>query len=193
MTTGNRWHRVSAVGVGGARARPEIRHAAGDPRAVGPHGRARRRRSPEFERRIEAYLDATGRFPRRAPGNCLERSLGAYRLLCAANASPTLVVGLRQSDTLGVEGHVWVVVDGRPLAERPGLVTTYHPNPHLRSRRSPALVERAGAPRWLASGSRESLPDSPGSAGNPREHARGPRAQPLRPAALVCCYLRGHR
>jgi hypothetical protein len=82
-------------------------------------------RSPEFERRIEAYLDAPGRFPRRAPGNCLERSLGAYRLLCAANAEPTLVVGLRQSDRLGVEGHVWVVVDGRALAERPGLVTTY--------------------------------------------------------------------
>jgi len=82
-------------------------------------------RSLEFERRIEAYLEATGRFPRRAPANCLERSLGAYRLLCAANAAPTLVVGLRQSDTLGVEGHVWVVVDGRPLAERPSLVSTY--------------------------------------------------------------------
>ena len=90
------------------------------------HTRAGARgRSLEFERRIEAYLDATGRFPRRAPGNCLERSLGAYRLLCAANAGPTLVVGLRQSDTLGVEGHVWVVVDGRPLAERPSLVSTY--------------------------------------------------------------------
>ncbi len=82
-------------------------------------------RSLEFERRLEAYLGATGSFPRRAPGNCLERSLGAYRLLCAAHAAPTLVVGVRRSDASGVEGHVWVVVDGRPLAERPGEVTTY--------------------------------------------------------------------
>jgi hypothetical protein len=82
-------------------------------------------RSAEFERRVEAYLDARGRFPRRPPGNCLERSLGAYRLLCAANAAPTLVVGLRRSDTLGVEGHVWLIVDGRPLSERPDNVLTY--------------------------------------------------------------------
>ncbi|MBK5295883.1 MAG: lasso peptide biosynthesis B2 protein [Vicinamibacteria bacterium] len=82
-----------------------------------------RPRSLEFERRLEIYLAATGTFPRRAPANCLERSLGAYRMLCAANAVPTLVVGLRRSDALGVEGHVWVVVDGRPLAERD--VTAY--------------------------------------------------------------------
>jgi len=84
-----------------------------------------RARSPEFERRVQAYLCTSGSFPRRPPGNCLERSLGAYRLLCAANAAPTLVVGLRRSDALGVEGHVWVVVDGRPLGELPGEVATY--------------------------------------------------------------------
>lgn len=90
------------------------------------HTRSRTRlRSLEFERRLEAYLEATASFPDRAPANCLERSLGAYRQLCAANAAPTLVVGLRRSDTLGVEGHVWVVVDGRALAERD--VTSYTP------------------------------------------------------------------
>ena len=82
-------------------------------------------RSSDFERRLEGYLSASGSFPRRAPSNCLERSLGAYRLLCRANASPMLVVGLRRSDALGVEGHVWVVVDGRPLAERAADVATY--------------------------------------------------------------------
>lgn len=83
------------------------------------HTRSRTQdRSHEFERRLEAYLEATASFPDRAPANCLERSLGAYRQLCAANAAPTLVVGLRRSERRGVEGHVWVVVDGKALAER---------------------------------------------------------------------------
>jgi Transglutaminase-like superfamily len=82
-------------------------------------------RSREFEHALEGYLASTDRFPRRAPGNCLERSLGAYRLLCAANASPTLMVGLKRSTASQVQGHVWVVVDGRALAERPENVSTY--------------------------------------------------------------------
>ena len=52
-----------------------------------------RPRSAEFERRLETYLAAKGAFPQRAPANCLERSLGAYRMLCAANAGPTLCRG----------------------------------------------------------------------------------------------------
>ena len=90
------------------------------------HTRRRRpSRSVAFEGKLEGYLLASGSFPRRPPFNCLERSLGAYRLLCRANARPTLVVGLRRSDALGVEGHVRVVVDGRPLAERTADVATY--------------------------------------------------------------------
>lgn len=76
-------------------------------------------RSPAFERRLEDYLGRAERFPFRPPANCLERSLGAYRMLCAANAAPQLVVGFRTSPERRVEGHVWVTVDGRPVAEHP--------------------------------------------------------------------------
>ena len=71
----------------------------------------------ELRREVESFLRQSGRLPRRPPANCLERSLGAYRLLCRAGASPALVVGMRRGSRTGVDGHVWVVVDGRPLAE----------------------------------------------------------------------------
>lgn len=74
-------------------------------------------RSPEFERWLEHYLQQDDRFPFRPPSNCLERSLGAYRMFCGANAAPELVVGFRTSPTHRIEGHVWVRVDGRPVAE----------------------------------------------------------------------------
>lgn len=48
--------------------------------------------------------------------NCLERSLIAYRYLSAANAGPLLVVGASRSGT-GLEGHVWLLVDGEPVAD----------------------------------------------------------------------------
>ena len=70
-----------------------------------------------MRREVESFLRQSGRLPRRPPANCLERSLGAYRLLCRAGASPALVVGMRRGSRTGVDGHVWVVVDGRPLAE----------------------------------------------------------------------------
>jgi Transglutaminase-like superfamily len=79
------------------------------------------RRLPNARRvhqELETFLRQTGRLPRRPPANCLERSLGAYRLLCRAGAAPAIVVGMRRGGTrTGVDGHVWVVVDGRPLAE----------------------------------------------------------------------------
>lgn len=82
-------------------------------------------RSRELEGALESFMTAGGRFPRRAPGNCLERSLGAYRLLCTWGASPEIVVGVRRGSPLGVEGHVWVVVDGRPFAEAQGALDGY--------------------------------------------------------------------
>jgi hypothetical protein len=82
-------------------------------------------RSTTFECRLESYLERVARFPFRPPSNCLERSLGAYRMLCEANASPALVIGFRTSATRRIEGHVWVTLDGRPLAERPESVATY--------------------------------------------------------------------
>lgn len=48
--------------------------------------------------------------------NCLERSLLAYRYLSRAGADPRLVVGVRK-DGEAVAGHVWVEVDGEPVAE----------------------------------------------------------------------------
>lgn len=72
---------------------------------------------PEIEARLRDYLEMRGPFPRRPPGNCLERSLGAYRILCAAGARPELVIGVRRGDDGKVEGHVWVRADGRALGE----------------------------------------------------------------------------
>jgi hypothetical protein len=81
-------------------------------------------RSVVFVAMLDEYLSSAGRFPFRAPANCLERSLAAYRLLCIVDAEPELVVGVRRS-AVGVEGHVWVRVDGRALAERPEHVATF--------------------------------------------------------------------
>jgi hypothetical protein len=72
----------------------------------------------KVEERLRAYLERKGRFPFRPPSNCLERSLGAYRLLCGVAADPQLVVGVRRSPERGVEGHVWVTARGCVLAER---------------------------------------------------------------------------
>jgi len=88
---------------------------------------ASRGRSAAFRQRIEDYLSMTGRFPYRPPSNCLERSLGAYRLLCEAAAAPELVIGLRRSDAQGLLGHVWVTVQGRALAERDDALAVYTP------------------------------------------------------------------
>jgi hypothetical protein len=58
--------------------------------------------------------------------NCLERSLIAYRQLSARNLDPLLVVGTRSGPD-GVEGHVWVTVDGRPLHDEATAVATFVP------------------------------------------------------------------
>lgn len=56
--------------------------------------------------------------------NCLERSLIAYRHLAASNAAPLLVVGARHG-AAGVEGHVWVVVDGEAVHDLRADIDTY--------------------------------------------------------------------
>jgi hypothetical protein len=50
------------------------------------------------------------------PGNCLDRSLVAYRYLSQAGAEPELRVGLRRGDGL-LKGHAWVTVDDEPVEE----------------------------------------------------------------------------
>ena len=87
-----------------------------------PEGRPR---SAAFEGRLAEYLLRDGRFPFRPPSNCLERSLASYRMLCRTGARPELVVGFRPSQIKHIEGHVWVMVDGRPFAERDAATSTY--------------------------------------------------------------------
>jgi hypothetical protein len=58
--------------------------------------------------------------------NCLERSLIAYRHLAARNAHPLLVIGARTGPG-GLEGHVWVTVDGKPVHDEPEEIATYVP------------------------------------------------------------------
>ena len=86
-----------------------------------------RPRSRAFERKLENYLDQTARFPFRPPANCFERSLAVYRILCSANTRPELVVGFRHSPERRLEGHVWVVVDGRALGESSESLATFTP------------------------------------------------------------------
>jgi hypothetical protein len=65
------------------------------------------------------------------PGNCLDRSLVAYRYLSGAGADPALRVGLRRGDGL-LKGHAWVTVDDQPVEESPepleefAQVVTFH-------------------------------------------------------------------
>jgi hypothetical protein len=75
------------------------------------------RDDPATIERLERALRGNGRFPRRTPSNCLERSLGVYRILCRCGARPSLVVGVRHTASKVLDGHVWVAVDGRPFGD----------------------------------------------------------------------------
>ena len=85
-------------------------------------------RKRKREAAILDYMRSRERFPKRAPANCFERSLTAYRLLTAAGARPELHVGVRRMADAGkLDGHVWVVLDDRPAAEAPAFVATFTP------------------------------------------------------------------
>jgi Transglutaminase-like superfamily len=62
-----------------------------------------------------------------ADENCLERSLLTYRYLGRAGAEPTLVVGMRRGSAPVPRGHVWVMVDRRPVAETHGSLEPFVP------------------------------------------------------------------
>jgi hypothetical protein len=96
-------------------------------RLMSTGGGRRAPRDTEAERRIGSLA----RLSHRAAGagrrdNCLERSLIAYRYLCAANADPVLVVGARDGPS-GVEGHVWITVDGEPVQDNGEEIRQYAP------------------------------------------------------------------
>jgi hypothetical protein len=76
---------------------------------------------------IVQYMSATDRFPRRPPANCYERSLVAYRLLGDAGARPELRIGVRRPGAGTLDGHVWVVLDGQPVAETPAFIEQFTP------------------------------------------------------------------
>ena len=59
-----------------------------------------------------------------AGGDCLERSLVSYRFLARAGASPVLRIGLDR-DAVRTEGHAWVTVDDRPVAETAASLAPY--------------------------------------------------------------------
>jgi Transglutaminase-like superfamily len=59
-------------------------------------------------------------------GNCLERSLAAYRYLSRWGAGPHLISGVAR-DGEKMRGHVWVTVDGEPLGEASNELAQYVP------------------------------------------------------------------
>jgi hypothetical protein len=86
-----------------------------------------RRRDAVRERHVRRLSRMAARAVRPGrPDNCLVRSLLAYRQLAAGAADPVLVVGARTADG-GVEGHVWVLVDGEPVHDSAEEVATYTP------------------------------------------------------------------
>ena len=62
-------------------------------------------------------------------GSCLERGLVTLRYLTAANANPTLVIGMspRSQDIDLMHGHAWVVVNDQPVGESTASLSEFHP------------------------------------------------------------------
>ena len=82
-------------------------------------------RDADRERRIVTFAHWSARLTRwNSGGNCLERSLIAYRYLCAAGAHPTLVIGVGRG-AVGVIGHAWVLVDGQLVGEPQSAIAPY--------------------------------------------------------------------
>ncbi len=76
------------------------------------------------------------------PKTCLRRSLVLYRHLVRLGKDPELWVGVRK-DGGDLAGHAWVVLEGKPVGERPAALEVFSPILVLRrGRTSPA---RGGA------------------------------------------------
>jgi Transglutaminase-like superfamily len=71
-------------------------------------------RSADREHAIAQFSARLTRLRPSFHGNCLERSLLAYRYLAEANAEPRLVIAVSARED-GVMGHAWVTVDDRPV------------------------------------------------------------------------------
>jgi hypothetical protein len=82
-----------------------------------------------------------GRYAGVPDRDCLQRSLLLYRELSRAGASPRLVVGFRRS--AAVEGHAWVTVDGRLLADAAEALETFTPVMRFHDRGLAERLDRA--------------------------------------------------
>jgi hypothetical protein len=83
-------------------------------------------RQPFREKRVASLAHRVSGLGSRSSANCLERSLLAYRFLSEMGAAPRLVLGVRKEGEK-VEGHAWVEVDGRAVAEQPPQELGYAP------------------------------------------------------------------
>jgi hypothetical protein len=77
---------------------------------------AKRERDRSEEARLIACIVRLCRWFGAIDRNCLRRSVLLYRELSRVGAGPTLNIGFRQGSG-GLEGHAWVVLDGRAVAE----------------------------------------------------------------------------
>lgn len=83
--------------------------------------RERRQFDPAQRIRIEFLLRRLSN-----DGDCLERSLVAYRFLLLAGAKPTLYLGFDR-DPPRRHGHAWVTVEGEPLLESAESLSQFAP------------------------------------------------------------------
>jgi Transglutaminase-like superfamily len=83
-------------------------------------------RSPNHEQAIAELSSKLTRLRPGLRGNCLERSLLAYRYLARSNADPRLVIAVKAAEE-HVVGHAWVRVDDRPLHESLAQVREFVP------------------------------------------------------------------
>ena len=74
-------------------------------------------------RPVERIVSIVARIGHLSGGNCLNRSLIAYRLLSRAGADPILTVGVAKTEE--VVGHTWVSIAGVPLLDEPGALAKY--------------------------------------------------------------------
>jgi hypothetical protein len=72
--------------------------------------------APDAERLATARVLRAGAIAGWPDRDCLQRSLVLFRELSRLGANPELVVGFKPGDG-GVEGHAWVTVRGRPVAD----------------------------------------------------------------------------
>jgi len=79
---------------------------------------------PRATERIVLIAEAIYRGRVSLRDNCLERSLILYRFLSRSGADPRLIVGVRKG-VADVTGHVWVVVEDRPLDGDPAALGAF--------------------------------------------------------------------